>query len=864
LKTINITELKDGWRFTELNPRGNSEASDLPWMPAEVPGHVHLDLMRNGVIEDPFNRMAERACAWVDETDWVYETSFQLEEAPAHAYLRFKGLDTIAEITLNGEELARTDNMFVPHEFPVGGKLRAGENTLRIVFRSALRIGRERQKVWADAGNETMAPHWFVWGPRSFVRKAQYMYGWDWGPELVSCGIWQSVELITVPVARLLDWKHSVEFTEDNKAILTIDAEVERAPGKEEAPVTLTLGMPHCEVPVSFGIGGSSYNRLPSGCESITVDVPSGSGTRTVQFTVTIDNPERWNPLQLGKPSRYYMFLSLDSEGIRLEEIKEARIGLRTIELIREADPDGQGEGFKFRVNGNDIFSKGANWIPDDSFVSRGGIKGVRRRTQSLVTAARIAHMNMLRVWGGGLYESETFYDQCDKLGILVWQDFPYGCAYYPDTGEYAEAARNEAAAAIKRIRKHACLALWCGNNENDMMANSHWERPGSEAPRYLGEKLYHEILPAVLAAEDPATPYWPSSPYGGDDPNSQTHGDRHDWDVWHGVGDWTHYPEDDSRFVSEFGFASSCGLNAWESCLAESDKSPRSPVVRWHDKTRKGYETYLGYSALHFPEPQTLEDLVYYTQLNQAEALKCGVEHWRRRKGRCWGTLYWQLNDCWPVQSWAVIDSKLEPKAAYYATKRFYAPVLLSLVREGDEVHAHLTNDLLEHIQGDVTLCVETFDGDLLLTETFEAHIEANGTEQVGSLNLAAVKVHERDVYVYAKFEPYWDLGGSPVENYLFLAEPKDLRLANPGLKVDINLTGWRTIEMTLTAARFAPYVWWRFNGMPADPGAFNADNFFHLRAGQSRTVRQHKFGASEDFKTVEDARACLVVRHF
>ncbi len=871
--------LDAGWRFRELEPRGNSEASDLPWLPAQVPGHVHLDLVRNGVIEDPFQGMAERSCAWVDETDWVYETTFQVDEPPTHAYLVFHGLDTIAEIYLNDALLGMTDNMFIPHEFAVGTadgrrttddaasptfenrtskienpttpsplhpftpspSIRAGANTLRVIFRSALRVGRERQQAWADAGEDTFPPHWFTWAPRSFVRKAQYMYGWDWGPELVSCGIWQKVELVTVPVARILDWKHQVELSDANQATVNLDVTLERTAALEQ-PVLLDLSLGQTPTPFPVAVGDRA---LPRG-QTASVQVPDETGIHHLSVTFTVDNPVLWTPNGASpvenqrRSAMYPVSIALRSAD-RYIAVQMHHIGIRKIELIRE--PDRNGESFMLRVNGVDTFMKGANWIPADSFPGRLHQKGAdanlprsEARVRRLLRMARKAGFKMLRVWGGGLYESEEFYRRCDEYGIMVWQDFPYGCAYYPDSPDYLEAARKEATAAVRRIRNHPSLALWCGNNENSMLWHDHWEGREHPAPRFLGEKIYDEVLPEVIAAEDPKTPYWPSSPYGGDNSNAQEIGDRHDWDVWHGVGDWIHYPEDDSRFLSEFGFASSCGLTAWNGCLAESDKWPYSPAVRWHDKTRKGYDTYLGYVKLHYPEPKTLEDLVYYSQLNQADALKYGIEHWRRRKGRCWGTLFWQINDCWPVQSWAVIDSALEPKAAYYAAKRFYAPVLLSLVRKGDEAEVHLTSDLLEHIQGDVTVAIESFDGDVLSDETFEAYVDANGTAVVGTFELGRVRGHERDVYVYARFEPYWDLGLGPIENYLFLAEPKDLRLPDPGLSIAVTSGDDRGFALTLAAQRFAPSLWWRLDGM--SQGCRTEDNFFHLRATQSRTL--------------------------
>ena len=385
------------------------------------------------------------------------------------------------------------------------------------------------------------------------------------------------------------------------------------------------------------------------------------------------------------------------------------------------------------------------------------------------------------------------------------------------------------------------------------MMFHDNWS--GIKGPRLLGEHLYDTVLPEVVAQEDPQTPYWPGSPFGGDNPNSPDLGDCHNWDVWHGRGDWTHYPENDARFCSEFGFASSCGLAAWDKCLAPEDKHPQSPAVRWHDKTRKGYETYLGYIALHFPEAQTLEDLVYYSQLNQAEALKFGVEHYRRRKGRCWGTLFWQLNDCWPTQSWAVIDSEGEPKAAYFACKKFYAPVLLSLVREGASVTAHLVNDTLQPLTGQITWTVATFDGETLHEETAKVSVEANAASIAASFELTEALNREQEVYAYAQFVSEED--AQTADNYLFLAEPKDLRLAEPGLTVTVSVPNAYGYDITITAKRFAPYVWLRRSDNV--PLAGLEDNFFHLQPGETRTLKVTK---DETLKTGEDLRGRLLVR--
>jgi beta-mannosidase len=855
--------LDTGWRVREIAAPGIPEFAIPGWLPAQVPGHVHLDLMRAGVIPDPFQRLYERDVAWVAENDWEYETTFTVEEPlPATAYLLFHGLDTVAEITLNGEPLAQTDNMYIPHEFPVGGKLRAGENQLSVIFRSALRVGRERLQAWDDPAVTTppFPADWDRWAARSFVRKAQYMFGWDWGPVLPSSGLWRPVELVTVPVARLGDWKHSVEFTEDGKAVVTVEAEIERSTDATDTPLTFTAEF--------TGVGYREEDFSDSMPAPVTVTVTPGETRASV--SLTLENPRRWNPAGLNSdtqfdgshPPLYTLEMSLLKNTDTLES-KTAQIGLRTIELIREPDADGQGEGFKFRVNGEDVFIKGANWIPEDSFPSRLENEPdaldfpqddrVRQRIEDACNAG----MNMLRVWGGGLYESEHFYELCDAHGILVWQDFPYGCAYYPDTGEYADAGRREATAAVKRIRNHASIALWCGNNENQVMYEGPWG--GVRPARYLGEKLYFDILPAVVAAEDPKTPYWPSSPFGGEPKsNSEDYGDCHNWDVWHGRGDWKHYTENNSRFCSEFGFAASCGLRAWDSVLAPDDRHPLSPAVRWHDKTRKGYDTYLGFISLHYPDAQTLEDLVYFSQINQAEALKYGVEHYRRRKGRCWGTLFWQLNDCWPVQSWAIIDSLGDPRAAYYACQKFYAPVLVSLVHTNGAAEAHLVSDRLTAIAGTLTFTLQTFDGETLAEAKHEVTAALNSASVVASFDLKAAGGQERDVFLHARFDAA-DGEENAAENFLFFAEPKDWRVSDPGLTVNITEQD-ETFVVTLQARRFAPYVWLRrSDNAPLFPTTDMGDNFFHLRPGETRELWVPK---TEDMETVEALRGMLTVR--
>lgn len=854
--------LNAGWRFRDIQVPGTSPDLNLDWLPAEVPGHVHLDLIREGVQADPFARLNEKSASWIDGRDWIYETKFFVETRPAaHTLLRFEGLDTIAEITLNGQLLGTTDNMFVAHEFEVGSLLRFGDgidgsNDLQIVFRSALRTGHERAAIWQETSGEGFQGNWYRFGPQSFVRKAQYMYGWDWGPVLVSAGIWRPVSLIQVPLARLLDWSYSVAFHEDDSADVMITQYVERSAESADAPLSLRLSWPEVrriEDPVDA--------PLP---EATLVSVPSGTGRIAVTATVRIENAQRWWPNRhnpTGEPEHPVLY-SLAAEILAGDDVVDtliSRIGLRTIELIREPDADTAGEGFKFRVNGHDIYIRGANWIPSDSFPSRlendpgktaDADDDSDPRVHNQIVDICDAGYNMLRIWGGGLYESEHFYELCDEHGILVWQDFPYACAYYPDTGAYADAARAEAVKAVRRLRTHASLAIWCGNNENDTMHHDRWD--GVIPPRYLGENLYHAILPEVLSQEDPDRPYWPSSPYGGDNPNSADFGDRHNWDVWHGVGDWKHYTKDQARFASEFGFASSCSLAAWETCLEEDDWSPYSAAVKWHDKTRKGYDTYLDLVSLHYPRAESLEDLVYYTQLNQANALSHGIEHYRRIKGRCWGTIFWQINDCWPTQSWAIIDSSLEPKAAFYASRRFYAPVLLSLHHEGESVSAHVINDRLSDITGTLIVQLRTFSGDVLSDVVRKVTVPANEAVRIAELSLDAAFGRERETYVTSSFS---ESDNSPLMRaQTFLAEPKDLALPPTNIKVSVTDEDSERMRVTMETELLAASVWLHVDtGMEASPEF--SDNFFHMEPGEKRRVFVTKTDAIPDVASLQES---------
>jgi beta-mannosidase len=659
------------------------------WLPANVPGGVHLDLMAAGRILDPFAGDEELRVQWVAESDWGYRREFAVEAAVAaeeRLALVFDGLDTLADLRLNGEALGSADNMFRTWRWDVTGRLRPGTNELSIVFRSPVRRAAEldgARHLDSVANQLPGAP---------YLRKAPCHFGWDWGPRLPNIGFWQGARLEGWSIGRLEDVRIE-QAHEAGRARISARVQVDRTNAARPAAIEAVMRVVH-----------------PDGRTEAVRSVVDAERS-VAGLAVDIAEPELWWPNGLGRQPLYRVEVELTFADRTLDQ-RTYRVGLRTLELRREQDE--WGESFGFAVNGVPVFAKGSNWIPADAFPAR----VTPAQLESLLSAAAHANHNMVRVWGGGYYETEAFYDACDRHGILVWQDFMFACSVYPLGDEaFLAGVAAEVAEQVRRLRHRACLALWCGNNEMERgWTIWGWDRPenGDLKAAYL--RFFGETLPAWVASQDGATPYWPSSPSSGRplvEAIGGRSGDEHEWVVWHGLAPFAAYGHEVYRFVSEFGFESLPAMATVAAFAPDpADWNLGSPLLDHHQRCPSGNARILFYLAQQFRLPRDFEGLVYLSQVLQAEAMRVGVEHWRRERDRCRGALYWQLNDCWPVSSWSSIDYFGRWKALHYATRRFFAPVLLSAQVEEDAAVLSLTNDLPAAWQGEMRWSLERFDG--------------------------------------------------------------------------------------------------------------------------------------------------------
>ena len=818
--------LNGEWQFRQVSMTPAQEE----WLPAYVPGGVHTDLLRSGRIPDPFVGDEEKQVHWVAEADWEYRRIFTVDShlsARERVFLVCDGLDTLAEVQLNGQAIGKAENMFRQYRWDVRDALREGENELRILFRSPVRYAREQNRVRPVPDVNNPIPG----GP--YLRKAPSHFGWDWGPRLPPIGIWRDIRLEGYNTARLADV--SLRQYHDGAVALAVTAVAEVYQPK--APLVLTL-------------------RLTSPDGRVQTTEASLEGHRQT-ISLTVNQPHLWWPNGYGEQPLYRLDVALASDDVLLDA-STYQVGLRTIELRQE--PDEWGRSFTFIVNGLPVFAKGSNWIPADSFPTR--ISQVQ--LDHLLGSAAAANHNMVRVWGGGYYEDERFYDLCDRYGLLVWQDFMFACAGYPlDDEAFLDNLRGEVVANVRRLRHRASLALWCGNNEIEVAwAEWGWNTPENADLVSAYERFFHHTLPTWVEAEDPDHSYWPSSPSSGtflEAPNGVMAGDVHQWDVWHANKPFSNYRETHARFVSEFGFQSLPGLTTIGAFAEPADWNITSYVMEHHQRSPVGNEKIVTYLLDNFLMPKDFSSLVYLSQLLQAEAMRIGVEHWRRDPA-CGGALYWQLNDCWPVISWSGIDYYGLWKAMHYGSRRFFAPLLLSIEDEGTSMRLFVTNDRLEPWTGEVCWSLETLQGERL--DGGEEHVS------IAPLTTANVLSHDFSGRVNEQNRRRLILACELRQNGQRLQSPgaaqiatfaptKHIALEDPQLSVKIEQGGAATpshLEIELQASSLARFVELAFEGTDV----VFSDNYLDLPAG--RTLRL-TCPLPENW-TVEQARRALRVR--
>jgi len=812
-------DLTVDWQFQQT---GNSD-----WYPARVPGCIHLDLLNNKLIEDPFYRDNEAKVQWIENKDWDYRLIFDIPAeifSKKHVQLIFEGLDTYAMIKLNGHKIITANNMFHAWKADVKSLLNEKGNELRILFRSPIQeILPKLEKI----DHKLPAASDPSIGTSPYTRKAPYHYGWDWGPRLVTSGIWQPVKLDAWENMKISDQQFITRQLNENKAHLEVIIDV----------------LSDVDAKASLKISNDKTNF------SVVDNIKLNVGLNKITKEIEIGNPELWWPnnfdeqhnritqlpdypiTRLPKEQPLHKFQTEISAGKDLVTATK-RIGLRTIEIKRE--PDQWGESFTIVVNGIPVFAKGANWIPADSFTPRVSAEKYRY----LLTSAVDVNMNMIRVWGGGIYESDVFYDLCDELGILIWQDFMFSCALYPGDDEFLNSVKEEAIYQVRRLRHHPCIALWCGNNEIEMgWRDWKWQENAlaSMWDDYL--KLFHGVLPEICKAEDPTRIYWLSSPASDTasvvHPNHASYGDTHSWGVWHGQEPFECYKKHFPRFISEYGFQSFPDPESVDKFTTKDDHDIFSPVMLTHQKNKRGNELIKDYLEKYYIIPQQFDHFLLLSQVLQAEGIKVGAEHFRRIRPRCMGSLYWQLNDCWPVASWSSIDYYGSWKALHYYARRFYAPVLISPNYEYGKYQFYAISDKVETIEAQLQIKLLDFEGRIFSEWLKQIQIRPQESKVYFSLEKREIpgEIDPRKSFLYCSLQ---NADGIIFENTIHFVPPKKSRLCSPDICVAIDQDD-AGFMLTLSAKNLARSVILFADGIEGNFG----DNFFDLYPGQTRNVR-------------------------
>lgn len=812
-------EISKGWELKQV--RGNN------WYPATVPGVVQSDLLNNKIIEDPFYRLNERGIQWVDKEDWEYKTTLEISPelfSKDNIELDFKGLDTYADVYLNDSLILQANNMFREWKVDVKGLIKQTGNELRVYFHSPIKVDIPKFDALhypLEAGND-QSENGGVFDKKVsvFARKAGYHYGWDWGPRIVTSGIWRPVYVVGWNNARIQNIHYIQKEVTSKKAILQARIEVE---ADKSGVVSLRIQ--------AKGIR-NTWNK--------TVQVEKGKNV--IEMDLTINNPKLWWTNGLGEPHLYLFTASLSMENEILDS-RTDNLGIRSLRVVYEKDADGH--TFHFELNGVKIFAKGANYIPQDNFLPRVTDADYERTILDAVKA----NMNMLRIWGGGIYENKIFYDLCDRYGILVWQDFMFACSTYPMTPDLLENIRQEAIDNVVRLRNHPSIAIWCGNNENHTAwFNWGWMRKYEklgvlEEMRKDYKDVFHKVLPEVVSEYDPTAFYWPSSPYAGDpDKRAETgqhiwnaDGDAHYWGVWHGRDSIANYNIIKSRFFSEYGFQS---FPEYQSVLKYApetrDHDIYSDVMMAHQRGGSHANGLIEWYLLNeYRKPKDFPNFLYMGQLLQGDAIKTAIEAHRRDMPYCMGTLFWQHNDCWPVASWSSRDYYGRWKAQHYFSKKAFQDILVSPIREDEMLNVYIVSDRLKSTRGTLNVRVMDFNGNVIYEKNSNVTLPANTSKIQFKAPIETVLAGRQanEIFVNARFteknkEEF-------ISNNYFLSRYKDIEFPKATIQTVSVATG-DGFDVTVESNVLARGVFLSIEGIDN----FFSDNYFDLLPGEPATI--------------------------
>ena len=818
--------INSSWEFHALNALDHTEAAI--WRPAAVPGVVLTDLLAAKVIPDPYFRDNEAKLQWIGLTDWEYRRTLTLSAAQLahrHIELVFDGLDTLCEVSVNGQPLLQADNMFRSWRADAKPLLHPGANQLRVVFHSAVtsllpKVKAMDIKLPTVMQVQAIAEEGIPTDP--YVRKAPYSFGWDWGPRFVNEGIWKDVHLVTWDNVRL--GRLHIAQSHVDAASASVEAELQIF-ADHEATATMSV--------YANLIGGVASAQSPPDHGSRIVHLAPGENS--IRIPLDIAHPKLWYPVGYGSQSRYEFHATLSGDAFH--EIASVRTGLRSVELQRSKDDVGR--SFFFVVNGKAVFAKGADVIPFDSFAPRVTPAQHRQILQSAVDA----HMNMVREWGGGYYESDDFYDTADELGILVWQEFMFGGAQIPGGADFRENVRQEAIEQVDRLRDHPSIVLWCGNNEVET-GWFHWGDRLSFKKTLTADQqqkvwqdyllVMDDVLKTVIAQHAPQTPYTPSSPHADYEqiPDIQTAGDMHYWAVWGQTTPIAEYNNITPRFMSEYGFQSFPEMRTLASFAEPADQLLTSPVMMAHQKNNGGNQRIKKYMDAEYPPPKDFPSFVYVSQVQQAEAIRTAAEHLRSSRPRTMGSLYWQLNDSWPGPSWSSIDYFGRWKALQFYAKKFYADVSVAPYLHDGVIDTTIISDLDHPINAKLTVSLMDFDGGLYATSTQTYAVPATSATKISHIELQSLLGSHSPADTLARYVVTVD-NKQIAERILYFDHVRNLRLPAADIETSWSTAGGRTL-LTLRSTRLARNVWIVFDGLDAQL----SDNSFDLLPGIPATV--------------------------